>query len=44
MLPVSALKSMKVMFATPCYISGVTMNYVASMFSLALDASSRRMA
>ena len=39
MLPISALKSMKVMFATPCYISGVTMNYVASMFSLALDAS-----
>ena len=34
MLPVSALKSMRVMFATPCYISAVTMNYVASIFSL----------
>ena len=39
MLPVSALKSMRVMFATPCYISGVTMNYVASIFSLALDSA-----
>jgi hypothetical protein len=29
MLPDSALKSMRVMFATPCYISGVSMNYVA---------------
>jgi hypothetical protein len=38
MLPLDALKSIKVMFATPCYISGVTMNYVASTFSLALDA------
>jgi hypothetical protein len=38
MLPVSALKSMKVMFATPCYISAVTMNYVASIFSLTCDA------
>ena len=39
MLPDSALKSMRVMFATPCYISGVTMNYVASIFSLALDSA-----
>jgi hypothetical protein len=39
MLPVAALKSMKVMFATPCYISGVTMNYVASIFSTSLDAA-----
>src|SRR6266545_3545471 len=39
MLPVSALKSMRVMFATPCYISGVSMNYVASIFSLALDST-----
>jgi hypothetical protein len=39
MLPDSALKSMRVMFATPCYISGVSMNYVASMFSLALDSA-----
>jgi hypothetical protein len=38
MLPDSALTAMKVMFATPCYISGVSMNYVASVFSLALDA------
>ena len=39
MLPYSALKSMRVMFATPCYISGVSMNYVASIFSLALDSA-----
>src|SRR6266436_2245683 len=38
MLPDSALSSMNVMFATPCYISGVSMNYVASVFSLALDS------
>jgi hypothetical protein len=38
MLAPSALNSMNVMFATPCYISGVTMNYVASVFSLALDS------
>src|SRR5262244_3956985 len=30
---------MNVMFATPCYISAVSMNYVASMFSLALDST-----
>jgi hypothetical protein len=39
MLPLAALKSMKVMFATPCYISGVTMNYVASIFSMTLDSA-----
>ena len=39
MLPLTALKSMKVMFATPCYISGVSMNYVASIFSLTLDSA-----
>ena len=39
MLPDSALKSMRVMFATPCYISAVTMNYVASIFSLTLDSA-----
>jgi len=39
MLPVSALKSMRVMFATPCYISAVSMNYVASIFSLSLDCA-----
>ena len=26
------------MFATPCYISAVSMNYVASIFSLTCDA------
>jgi hypothetical protein len=30
---------MRVMFATPCYISAVTMNYVASIFSMALDSA-----
>src|SRR5262249_21491858 len=39
MMPMSALKSMRVMFATPCYISAVSMIYVASMFSLALDST-----
>lgn len=38
MLDQSALKSMNVLFATPCYISAVTMNYTTSMFALALDA------
>jgi hypothetical protein len=38
MLPYDALRSMNVMFATPCYISAVTMNYVASVFSLTCDA------
>jgi hypothetical protein len=35
MLPDDALKSMKVMFATPCYISAVSMHYVTSIFDLA---------
>jgi hypothetical protein len=39
MLPIGALKSMNVLFATPCYISAVTMNYVASIFSLGCDAT-----
>lgn len=39
MLPVAALKSMNVLFATPCYISAVSMNYVASIFSMTLDAA-----
>ncbi|MFZ0557900.1 MAG: hypothetical protein WAM55_01250 [Methylovirgula sp.] len=39
MLPVSALRSMKVMFATPCYISAVSMNYVTSIFGLTLDCA-----
>src|SRR6516165_7837340 len=38
MLPESALKSMNVLFATPCYISAVSMNYVVSLFSMTLDA------
>ncbi len=38
MLPQSALKSMNVMFATPCYISAVSMNYVTSIFGMTLDA------
>ena len=38
MLPLNSLKSMNVMFATPCYISAVTMNYVASIFSMTCDA------
>lgn len=39
MLPDSALRDMKVMFATPCYISAVSMNYVTSVFSTTLDAN-----
>ncbi len=34
MLPVSALKNMNVLWATPCYISAVSMNYVTSFFQL----------
>ena len=41
MLPVTALKTMKVMFATPCYISAVSMNYVTSMFTLTVDSMHR---
>ena len=29
---------MKVMFATPCYISAVSMNYVTSIFSLTAES------
>jgi hypothetical protein len=39
MLPDPALKSMKVMFATPCYISAVSMNYVTSIFDLTMHAA-----
>lgn len=39
MLPVSALRSMKVMFATPCYVSAVSMNYVTSLFSLTYECA-----
>ena len=38
MLPISSLKSMNVLFATPCYISAVAMNYVTSIFSMTCDA------
>jgi len=38
MLPVSALRSMNVLWATPCYISAVSMNYVTSMFLLTHEA------
>jgi len=34
LLPDANLRSMKVMFATPCYISAVTMNYTTSIFNL----------
>ena len=39
MLPLDALASMRVMFATPCYASSVTSPYAASMFTLAGDCS-----
>ncbi|RFB75607.1 hypothetical protein [Methylovirgula sp. 4M-Z18] len=38
MLPTSALQSMNVLWATPCYISAVSMNYVTSMFELTHEA------
>src|SRR6266699_3337998 len=38
MLPISSLKSMNVLFATPCYISAVAMNYVTSIFAMTCDA------
>ena len=39
MLSVSDCKSMKIMIATPCYISAVSMHYVTSMYGLATDLS-----
>lgn len=39
MLPDSALRSMKVMLATPCYISAVSMHYVTSLFNLTVHAA-----
>ena len=39
MLDVSALQSMNVLWATPCYVSAVAMNYTTSMFTLANEAS-----
>ncbi|HEY9343997.1 MAG TPA: hypothetical protein VIQ53_01745, partial [Inquilinus sp.] len=38
MLPVSALQSMNVLLATPCYISAVSMNYVTSLFEFTHEA------
>lgn len=35
MLPEQELRSMNVLFATPCYISAVMMNYTTSLFTLA---------
>jgi hypothetical protein len=37
MLPVEALRRMRVLFATPCYVSAVTMNYVTSIWNLAFE-------
>lgn len=39
MLPPDRLKQMNVMFATPCYISAVTMNFTTSIFSLSSYAT-----
>lgn len=39
MLPEQALTSMNVLFATPCYISNVTMNYVVSFFDLIREST-----
>jgi hypothetical protein len=41
MLSGSALKSMNVLFTTPCYVSGVTMNYAVSCFDLIREATRR---
>jgi len=41
MLPESALNSMNVLFATPCYISNVMMNYVVSLFDLTRESMRR---
>jgi hypothetical protein len=38
MLPPEALQSMNVLWATPCYVSAVSMNYVTSMFELTHEA------
>jgi hypothetical protein len=39
MLANEALKSMNVLFTTPCYVSNVTMNYVVSCFDLIRECS-----
>jgi hypothetical protein len=43
MLTFDALRSMNVMFATPCYASSVTSPYMASMYSLAGDCANYRL-
>lgn len=43
MLPDDSLKTFKIMFATPCYISAVTMNYTTSIFTLSARAAQRGM-
>lgn len=39
MLPVQSLSTMNVMFATPCYISAVTMHYTTSVYTLASQSA-----
>jgi hypothetical protein len=39
MLDPSALQSMNVLWATPCYVSAVSMHYVTSMFELTHEAA-----
>ena len=41
MLADAALKSMNVLFTTPCYVSNVTMNYVTSCFDLIRESTRR---
>jgi hypothetical protein len=41
MLADSALKSMNVLFTTPCYVSNVTMNYTVSCFDLIRESIRR---
>ncbi len=41
MLSDSVLKSMNVLFSTPCYVSNVTMNYVVSCFDLIRESTRR---
>ncbi len=38
MLPIDSLRSMNVLWATPCYVSAVSMSYVTSMFELTHEA------
>ena len=43
MLPESALSTMKVMFATPCYMSAVSMHYVTSLFGLTFECARKNL-